>query len=150
VTSETRISVRGKRQRNHTVDGLNPQAASIRRGGLREADARSMLRRCDFTSSQLVTWPVAVEKLTHQKMAEKTLHQEALPTTFRFSYTFSILRISAVLRNVDFFNSHAWFRQLPRLPFRARPSKTNRIGYTWPISVGCHEWSKSDSSFRPL
>jgi hypothetical protein len=29
-----------KRQRNHTVDGLNPQAV----GGLREGDARSMLR----------------------------------------------------------------------------------------------------------
>jgi hypothetical protein len=35
-----------------------------------------------LTTCQLVKSPVAVEKLNHQEMAEKTLHWEALQTTF--------------------------------------------------------------------
>jgi hypothetical protein len=38
--------------------------------------------------------------------------QDALPTTFSvFLDIFSIPPIVAILRKVDFFNAHAWFRQ---------------------------------------
>jgi hypothetical protein len=50
---------------------------------------------------------VAVEKLPHQKMAEKTLRQEALQTTFLIFWTFWMPKVLAVLTKIEFFNSHA-------------------------------------------
>jgi hypothetical protein len=33
----------------------------------------------------------------------------------QFSWTFSIPQILAILKKMEFFNTHAWFRQLPEL-----------------------------------
>jgi hypothetical protein len=49
-------------------------------------------------------WLVAVEELTHQKMAEKALHKEC-PRRSQFSWT--LFRMKR-----EFFNSHALFHHL--------------------------------------
>jgi len=51
--------------------------------------------------------PVAVEKLDLSKLVRKTLRQDALQTTFSFSWTFSIPQILGLLREEESFNSHA-------------------------------------------
>jgi len=57
---------------------------------------------------KLVLTPVAVEKLTHRKIAEKTLQEEALQTTI------SVLADIFYLPNSSYFDKTGVFQQ-PRL-----------------------------------
>jgi hypothetical protein len=55
---------------------------------------------------------VAVEKLTHQKMPEKTLQWETLPTAFSVFLDIFYPPNFGFLKKMDFFNSHRQFHVL--------------------------------------
>jgi hypothetical protein len=62
--------------------------------------------------------PYAVEKLPPAKFAKIKSRQDALQTTFSVLLTFSIPQIFAVLRKMDFFNTHR--------PLRSKPPRRGR------------------------
>ena len=72
-------------------------------------------------------WRVAVEKLPPRKVLRKTLRQQALQATFAPRVEFSILKILAVLRKTDFFNSHVTFHQLTGPSDQTSPLTLNEV-----------------------
>jgi hypothetical protein len=74
---------------------------------------------------------VAVEKLNHQEMAEKTLHGEALQTTFSVWVDIFYPQLLVVLRKMEFFNSHTWLQDSVYI------YRHNLVFFAWSIPEIC-------------